>query len=76
MMAWFEMLMRDSQRFIDGRKRINQLPLGSAALAGTTYPLTVIIRQRFWAFEGVTENSLDAVSDRDFAIEFASTATS
>lgn len=38
-MAWFEMLMRDSQRFIDGRQRINQLPLGSAALAGTTYPI-------------------------------------
>ena len=74
-MAWFEMLMRDSQRFIDGRQRINQLPLGSAALAGTTYPIERHYTAALLGFEGVCENSLDAVSDRDFAIEFASTAS-
>lgn len=74
-MAWFEMLMRDSERFIDGRKRINQLPLGAAALAGTTYPIEREYTAQLLGFEGVCQNSLDAVSDRDFAIEFASTAS-
>lgn len=74
-MAWFEMLMRDSERFIDGRKRINQLPLGAAALAGTTYPIQREYTAQLLGFEGICQNSLDAVSDRDFAIEFASTAS-
>ena len=74
-MAWFEMLMRDSERFIDGRRRINQMPLGSAALAGTTYPIDRPFTAELLGFEGICQNSLDAVSDRDFAIEFASTAS-
>lgn len=74
-MAWFEMLMRDSERLIDGRKRINQLPLGSAALAGTTYPIDRAYTAKLLGFDGVCQNSLDAVSDRDFAIEFANTAS-
>lgn len=74
LMAYFEMLDRDSQRLIDCRVRVNQLPLGAAALAGTGYPIN---RQRvaeLLGFAGVCPNSLDAVSDRDFAIEFCSTA--
>ena len=69
LMAYFEMLKRDSARLADARKRVNQLPLGSAALAGTSYPIQ---RERVAAllgFDGICENSLDAVSDRDFAIE-------
>ena len=69
LMAYFEMLKRDAGRLADARKRVNQLPLGSAALAGTSYPIQ---RERVAAllrFDGVCENSLDAVSDRDFAIE-------
>lgn len=69
-MAWFEMLVRDSERFVDTRRRINQMPLGSAALAGTTYPIDRTITARLLGFEGICQNSLDAVSDRDFAIEF------
>ena len=74
-MAWFEMLMRDSERLIDGRKRINQMPLGAAALAGTTYPIEREFTAQLLGFEGICQNSLDAVSDRDFAIEFASSAS-
>ncbi|WP_394261686.1 argininosuccinate lyase [Moraxella boevrei] len=74
-MAWFEMLVRDSERFIETRKRINQMPLGSAALAGTTYPIDRTITATLLGFEGICQNSLDAVSDRDFAIEFASNAS-
>lgn len=74
-MAWFEMLMRDSERLIDGRKRINQMPLGAAALAGTTYPIEREFTAELLGFEGICQNSLDAVSDRDFAIEFASSAS-
>lgn len=74
-MAWFEMLVRDSERLIDTRKRINQMPLGSAALAGTTYPIDRTITAELLGFEGICQNSLDAVSDRDFAIEFASDAS-
>ncbi|MBI5752921.1 MAG: argininosuccinate lyase [Hydrogenophilales bacterium] len=69
LMAYFEMLKRDAGRLADARKRVNQLPLGSAALAGASYPIQ---RERVAAllgFDGVCENSLDAVSDRDFAIE-------
>ncbi|WP_066804574.1 argininosuccinate lyase [Moraxella oblonga] len=75
LMAWFEMLIRDSQRLADTRKRINQMPLGSAALAGTTYPIDRTMTAHLLGFEGICQNSLDAVSDRDFAIEFASAAS-
>ncbi|WP_049237996.1 argininosuccinate lyase [Moraxella canis] len=74
-MAWFEMLVRDSERFVDTRRRINQMPLGSAALAGTTYPIDRTITARLLGFEGICLNSLDAVSDRDFAIEFTANAS-
>ncbi|MDO4450570.1 MAG: argininosuccinate lyase [Moraxella sp.] len=75
LMAWFEMLIRDSERLTDTRKRINQMPLGSAALAGTTYPIDRTITAKLLGFEGICQNSLDAVSDRDFAIEFAGNAS-
>ena len=71
LMAYFEMLKRDAARFVDGRKRINQLPLGAAALAGTSYPINREMVAKILGFDGVCENSLDAVSDRDFAIEFS-----
>lgn len=74
-MAWFEMLNRDTERLIDARRRINQMPLGSAALAGTTFPIDRTITAELLGFEGVCQNSLDAVSDRDFAIEFTSAAS-
>lgn len=74
-MSWFEMLVRDSERFVDTRHRINQMPLGSAALAGTTYPIDRTITARLLGFEGICQNSLDAVSDRDFAIEFTANAS-
>ena len=70
LMAYFEMLNRDAQRLIDCRKRVNRLPLGSAALAGTTFPIDRLMVAKELGFDGVCENSLDAVSDRDFAIEF------
>ncbi len=72
MLAWFEMLMRDDARLRDCRLRVNVLPLGSAALAGTSYPIDRAYTARLLGFDAVAENSLDAVSDRDFAIEFAS----
>ncbi|NWG39608.1 MAG: argininosuccinate lyase [Hydrogenophilaceae bacterium] len=75
MMAYFEMLERDHERLADARKRINRLPLGAAALAGTSYPIDREIVARELGFDGVCENSLDAVSDRDFAIEFTSAAS-
>ena len=75
LMAWFEMLVRDSERLIDCRKRVNRLPLGSAALAGTTYPIEREYTAELLGFEAVCENSLDAVSDRDFAIEFNAAAS-
>ena len=74
MLAWYEMLVRDEARLADARVRVNQSPLGSAALAGTTF---AIDREQTCAelgFEAPTRNSLDAVSDRDFAIEFVSAA--
>ena len=74
MMAWFEMLERDAERFNDCRRRINRMPLGAAALAGTSYPLDRALTAKLLGFEGVCENSLDAVSDRDFVIEFVGTA--
>ena len=71
LMAYFEMLKRDATRFTDCRKRINYLPLGAAALAGTSYPIDRDLVAKTLGFDGVCENSLDAVSDRDFAIEFS-----
>jgi argininosuccinate lyase len=71
LLAYFEMLQRDAARFADARKRINRLPLGAAALAGTSYPINREMVAKELGFDGVCENSLDAVSDRDFAIEFA-----
>ena len=71
LMAWFEMLDRDRQRFSDARKRLNQSPLGAAALAGTSFPIDREMTADELGFDGVMRNSLDAVSDRDFAIEFA-----
>ena len=74
MLAWREQILRDRSRLADTRARMNRLPLGAAALAGTVYPI-----DREWVaaelgFDGVTENSLDTVSDRDFAIEFCAAA--
>jgi argininosuccinate lyase len=74
MLAWREMLVRDRARLADCRKRVNVLPLGAAALAGTVYPIDRAYTARLLGFEAVAENSLDAVSDRDFAIEFAGAA--
>jgi argininosuccinate lyase len=70
LMAYFEMLKRDAERLRDCRKRVNRLPLGAAALAGTSYPIKREYVAELLGFDGVCENSLDAVSDRDFAIEF------
>jgi argininosuccinate lyase len=75
MMAWFEMLDRDHDRMLDCAARVNIMPLGSAALAGTTYPIDRHFTAEQLAFERPAENSLDAVSDRDFAIEFAAAAS-
>ena len=70
LLAYFEMTRRDAERFADCRKRVNRLPLGSAALAGTTFPIDREFVARELGFDEVCYNSLDAVSDRDFAIEF------
>jgi argininosuccinate lyase len=70
LLAYFEMTRRDAERFADCRRRTNRLPLGAAALAGTTYPIDRQFVADLLGFDGVCENSLDAVSDRDFAIEF------
>jgi argininosuccinate lyase len=75
LLAYVEMFARDAERFIDLRKRVNRLPLGSAALAGTSYPLDRERVAQTLGFEAVSQNSLDAVSDRDFAIEFTSAAS-
>ena len=74
LLAWFEMLLRDRDRLLDCRRRVNQMPLGAAALAGTTFPIDRAFTARELGFEGVAANSLDAVSDRDFAIEFTAAA--
>ncbi|HUW51487.1 MAG TPA: argininosuccinate lyase [Sulfuricella sp.] len=74
LMAYFEMLKRDGDRMRDCRKRVNRLPLGAAALAGTSFPIDREMVARELGFDGVCENSLDAVSDRDFAIEFTACA--
>ena len=75
LLAYVEMFKRDAERLADVRKRVNQLPLGAAALAGTSYPLDRERVARTLGFEGVCQNSLDAVSDRDFAMEFAAFAS-
>lgn len=75
LLAYVEMLKRDVARFTDCRKRINQLPLGAAALAGTSYPIDREMVAKTLGFDGLCENSLDAVSDRDFAIEFTFAAS-
>ncbi len=72
MLAWEQMLARDAARLGDCRQRMNIMPLGSAALAGTTYPIDRAYTAALLGFDAPSENSLDAVSDRDFAIEFAS----
>jgi len=74
LMAYFEMFTRDADRLADCRKRVNRLPLGAAALAGTSFPIDRVSVARELGFDGVIENSLDAVSDRDFAIEFLAAA--
>ena len=75
LMAWYEMAQRDYERLLDCRKRVNILPLGAAALAGTTYPIDREMTAELLGFERPTYNSLDSVSDRDFAIEFTSAAS-
>ncbi|MGM0569791.1 argininosuccinate lyase [Marinobacter sp.] len=70
LLAWAEMLERDAERLQDCRKRVNVMPLGAAALAGTTYPIDRAMTAQLLGFDRPTENSLDSVSDRDFAIEF------
>ncbi|MGC4395244.1 argininosuccinate lyase [Hydrogenophaga sp. T2] len=75
LLAYVEMFSRDAERFADVRRRTNRLPLGSAALAGTTYPLDRERVAKTLGMEGVCQNSLDGVSDRDFAIEFTAAAS-
>ncbi len=74
-MAYYEMFLRDSERFGDCLKRINVMPLGSAALAGTTYPIDRAYTAKLLNFPEISSNSMDSVSDRDFIIEFLSTAS-
>ncbi|HWW68593.1 MAG TPA: argininosuccinate lyase, partial [Duganella sp.] len=75
MLAYVEMFGRDAERMLDARKRVNRLPLGAAALAGTTFPIDRARVARTLGFDDVCHNSLDAVSDRDFAIEFTAAAS-
>jgi argininosuccinate lyase len=75
LLAWYEMLERDIERFRDARKRINVMPLGSAALAGTSFPIDRDYTCELLGFDRPSRNSLDAVSDRDFLIEFSSAAS-
>ena len=75
LLAWFEMLQRDYGRLMDCRARMNQSPLGAAALAGTPYPIDRQMTAELLGFDKPTENSLDSVSDRDFGIEFCSFAS-
>ncbi len=74
LLAYYEMLKRDRARLLDVRSRVNQLPLGAGALAGTGFPLDREMMARRLGFDGICENSVDAVSDRDFVIEFISAA--
>lgn len=73
-MAWYEMLNRDASRFVDCQQRMNMSPLGAAALAGTSYPIDRAFTAAELGFAAPTQNSLDSVSDRDFAIEFCASA--
>jgi argininosuccinate lyase len=75
LMAYYEMFTRDSERLCDGLKRINVMPLGAAALAGTTYPIDRAYVAELLGFPEISQNSLDAVADRDFIIEFLSAAS-
>lgn len=75
MLAYVEMLGRDNERMADCRRRVNRMPLGAAALAGTTYPIRREITAELLGFEQICQNSLDAVSDRDFAVEFTTAAS-
>lgn len=75
MLAYVEMFERDRERLLDLRRRVNRSPLGSAALAGTTYPIDREFTAELLGFEAVSQNSLDGVSDRDFAVEFCSAAS-
>ncbi len=75
LLAYVEMFARDAERLADVRRRVNRLPLGAAALAGTSYPLDRERVAKMLGFDGICQNSLDAVSDRDFAIEFAAFAS-
>ncbi|WP_038329923.1 argininosuccinate lyase [Kingella kingae] len=75
MLAYVEMLGRDDERMADCRKRVNRMPLGAAALAGTTYPIQRETTAHLLGFEQICQNSLDAVSDRDFVIEFTAAAS-
>jgi len=75
MLAYVEMFGRDAERMLDARRRVNRLPLGAAALAGTTFPIDRLRVAKTLGFDDVCHNSLDAVSDRDFAIEFTAAAS-
>ena len=75
LLAWYEMLDRDRERLGDCRRRLNRSPLGAAALAGTSYPIDRELTASLLGFDGPTTNSLDSVSDRDFAIEFCAAAS-
>jgi argininosuccinate lyase len=75
MLAWFEMLQRDAQRLRECRARVNVMPLGAAALAGTSFPIDRHYTAELLGFSAPAENSLDAVSDRDFVIEFCAVAS-
>ena len=75
LLAWFEMILRDRERLADCRRRVDTMPLGAAALAGTTFPVDRTQTARTLGFGRIAENSLDAVSDRDFAVEFAAWAS-
>jgi len=75
LLAWYEMLARDRDRLRDCRRRLNRSPLGAAALAGTSYPIDRELTASLLGFDGPAANSLDAVSDRDFAIEFCAAAS-
>ena len=75
LMAYYEMIGRDRSRFADARRRLNRCPLGSAALAGTGFPIDREATARALGFDGPTANSLDSVSDRDFALDYLAAAT-
>lgn len=75
LMAYYEMVVRDRARFADARRRLNQCPLGAAALAGTSFPIDRHATAAALGFDGPTKNSLDSVSDRDFALDYLTAAT-